>query len=155
LVWGASWFLGSIALLGAVLPVFGVSYPWPSILAISINIGVTGIIVGGVFSGVLRLFYRNKPLLGIDPKKAALHGAILAGVISPLLGTLIRLPTSVSMAISDFLAVGSFAATLGAIAAGGTIAVAQRSARELTSGAAAELEAEQADVEKILEGGSI
>ena len=90
LIWGGAWIVGSLMLL-AVFVLVGVVPSFPpfgEILRIAISFGLTGVVVGASFSGLLRLAYRDKRLLDISSIQFVIGGAVVAGLISPFVGGL-------------------------------------------------------------------
>ena len=118
LIWGLAWFVGS-SVLGVVALLLG-AFPSVGIITLSsflrgtVGFGITGFLVGGAFSGILRMAYRDQGLLKINAPLFGLGGAVVAGVLAPFLG-------------------GSavIGAALGAVTAFATIRIAQKSERRL------------------------
>jgi hypothetical protein len=151
LAWAISWFGASLALLSA-MKLVGALPAWELVLYVAANIGVTGLLTGGVFSAFLRAAYADRPLLSIRVGRLALAGAAIAATCTPLVGLVLRSLAGQAIVAADLLAGAPLAAVLGALTAGGTIHVAQREARRLASGATAELETEQRQAMALLDG---
>jgi hypothetical protein len=88
LIWGGAWFVGSMALLTlffllGLVPTFP---PLAGLLRIATRFGLTGVAAGAGFSGLLRYAYRGERLSGIRSAPFILGGALVAGVVSPLVG---------------------------------------------------------------------
>jgi hypothetical protein len=100
LIWGGAWVVGSLLLL-AVLVVIGIvpSFPpFEEIVRIGISFGLTGVVVGASFSGLLRLAYRDKRLLDISSIPFVIGGALVAAVLSPFVGGLPLIATPLGAA---------------------------------------------------------
>ena len=62
--------------------------PFEEIFQFATSLGLTGAVVGASFSGLLRLAYRGKRLLDINSILFVMGGAVVAGVLSPIVGGL-------------------------------------------------------------------
>ena len=115
LVWGGAWVVASLVLL-TILVIVGIVPSFPplgGLLQIVASFGLTGMVVGAFFSGLLRIAYRDRDLLSINSVLFILGGAAVAGVISPFVGGMhiIGIP-------------------LGAVTAGVTLAMAKSAERQ-------------------------
>ncbi len=148
-VWGTAWFAWTLALFTSEELFGGLAspFPWLFILKMAGIIGVTGFLTGGAFSAFLGFAYRDQPLLEIRVRRFALGGAIIAGLLSPVIAWVL---TGTGIALGNLIGVGYLAALLGGVTAGATIKLAQRAARKLAGAAIDELETEQDEVLALL-----
>ena len=151
-VWGTAWFAWTLALFTTEELIGGLAspFPWLFILKMAGIIGVTGFLTGGAFSAFLRFAYRDQPLLEIKVRRFALGGAIIAGLLSPVVAVIAWALTGTGIALGNLIGVGALAALLGGVTAGATIKLAQRAARKLSGAAVDELETEQDEVLALL-----
>ena len=146
LVWGATWFTsafvayGGLGLLGAFE---GLANPLGLVFGIALNVGVTGLLTGLAFSAFLRFGFLDRPLLGLRARWMALGGAGVAAVTSVLFGVALRASLGGPPMLGEMLAGLPMVALFGAVTAGATVRIAQRSQRRALESATAELEAEQ------------
>ena len=151
LVWGGTWFTtafvayGGLGLLGAFE---GIANPLWLVFGIASNVGVTGLLTGLAFSAYLRFGFLDRPLLGLRARWMALGGAGVAAATSLLLGVGTRAALGGFLTLGEMLAGLPVVALFGAVTAGATVRIAQRSQRGAIESATSELEAEQ---EKTLE----
>lgn len=157
LVWGASWFTAGLVLLVPIhlLDLLPVSNPWTVILSFSGNLGVVGFLVGGGFSAYLSLAYRNRLLLEIKAGRFALAGAVVAVLLSPIVGHVAVASSGLGASLGDLVAGGVFPAVMGGITAAATIKLAQNASRRLARPAAEQLEAEQQEALALLNGDAV
>ena len=114
------------------------------VLGIALNVGVTGLLTGLAFSAFLRLGFLDRPLLELRTRWMALGGAGVAAVTSVLLGLTVRASLGGPPLMFDQVLAGlPMVALFGAVTAGATIRIAQRSQRRALESATSELEAEQ------------
>lgn len=93
-IWGAAWALAG----GAIVAALSVLNPGPGVgslagrlgmaalagVAWGVRFGIAGVVIGTVFSSVIRLGYRGRRLADINPVRFALLGAVVGGVGVPL-----------------------------------------------------------------------
>jgi MFS family permease len=94
LIWGAAWAIaggGIVAILSVLNPAPGVAslagrVGMAALAGVSwgVRFGIAGVVIGTVFSTVIRLGYRGRRLRDIDPVRFALLGAVIGGVGVPL-----------------------------------------------------------------------
>lgn len=147
MVWGATWFTSAFVAYGGlgVLGAFeGLADPLGLVFGIALNVGVTGLLTGLAFSAFLRFGFLDRPLLGLRTRWMALGGAGVAAVTSVLFGVALRATLGgPPLMLGEMLAGLPMVALFGAVTAGATIRIAQRSQRRALESATAELEAEQ------------
>lgn len=127
LLWGAAWsalgFAAVSALTGSLL----------NGLVFAPRFGIIGVVTGAAFSSLVPLLYRGRRLSEISPVRFGMAGGLVAGVFMPLflqtMNVLSGGPIPWSLVLDD----APLAAVLGGIAAGGSLALAQR-ARTLAAG---------------------
>jgi hypothetical protein len=88
LIWGGAWAIGSVVLL-TVSVLMGLTPTLPplgGLLRIAARFGLTGIAAGASFSAFLRYVYGGERLKGIPSVPFVLGGALVAGVVAPLVG---------------------------------------------------------------------
>ena len=137
LTWGAAWAAAGGALATAV----GLFDPHPAIeslverlglalgsgIVYAVRFGVAGTVIGGVFSGVIRLGYRGRRLADINPVRFGMLGALVGGVGVPLYLQAMNVlsgdgPIPWGLVLDD----APWAAAFGAAAAAGSILLARR-----------------------------
>ena len=154
LTWGLSWLGASLVLNSVVHLVWGfpLPSPWQYILYSAVNSGITGFLTGGAFSAYLGLAYRNRTILDIRVGRFALGGAIVAGLLSPVINLSAGLWARASgLPLLAALGPGIIWASLfGGVTAGAMIKLAQGASRQIASGSVSALEAEQAEALSLL-----
>ena len=149
MVWGVTWFAsafvvyGGLGLLGAFE---GVANPLGLVFGIALNVGTTGLLTGLAFSAYLRVGFLDRPLLALRTRWIALGGAVVAAGTSAVLGLALRASLGGPIMLQEMLAGLPMVALFGAVTAGATIRIAQRSQRRAIESATLELEAEQEEV---------
>jgi hypothetical protein len=139
-VWGATWFGAGFTILSA-LTLTGLA-PGPAsfgvLLQLAMSIGITGFVAGAGFSLVLGTEYRRHRLEEMQVGGMAIKGAVISVLLAPWVSfAAIGLGGSgVSLGLLAANVIGS--ALLGGLTAGGTVILAQRSARRLEPGASPE-----------------
>jgi hypothetical protein len=136
LVWGASWSATALAVF-AVLKLGGVfpaSASWLGALVIAAKFGIIGGIAGGAFSGFVGLAYRGRRLSEISALRFGFRGGMVAAVFVPAFLQAMNLLSGdglvpMGLVLDD----GVWAALFGAVAAGGSLKLAQH-AEPLLSG---------------------
>ena len=137
--WAVAWFGGSFVAFGAlgllgVVPPIGLGV----LVRLALNVGVTGFLAGAGFSLFLGTTYRDRRLEDLKAGSIALRGAAVAGLVAPALST-VAVGLGASGIGIGFLAANAIgAAVFGGLTAGGTVVLAQRSARQLASGVSAD-----------------
>jgi hypothetical protein len=135
-VWGAGWTVLALAVF-AVLKVSGFLSPeviWIDGLGIAARLGVMGGIVGGAFSLAIGTLYRGRRLAEMSALRFGVGGGVMAGLFVPLfLQTMSVLSGGGLMAPGLLLDDAALAALFGAVAAGGSLRLAQRAEHALPS----------------------
>jgi len=132
MVWGVTWATtafvayGGLGLLGAFE---GVANPLGLVLGIALNVGVAGLLTGLAFSAYLRFGFLDRPLLELRARWMALGGAAVAAVTSLLFGVALRASLGGPIMLEEMLGGLPMVALFGAVTAGATIRIAQRSQR--------------------------
>ena len=129
-VWGAGW-AAVPATVFTVLRLTGVvpnSVSWHDGLGLAARFGVVGFVAGAAFSTVVGFAYRGRRLAEINWVKFGLAGGAITAVFVPLFLQTMNLLTSGHtvpwhLVLDDSLWTG----VLGAVAAGGSLKLAQRS----------------------------
>src|SRR5262249_10146387 len=127
LVWGAGFSALGFGTF-SVLRIAGVlSGSWVYGLGLAARMGIIGFVAGGAFSSVIRLVYRGRRLRDINWVRFGIAGGIVTGVFVPLFLQTMNLVTGGGLvAWSLVLDDGIWGAVFGAIAAGGSLKLAQR-----------------------------
>lgn len=129
-IWGAGWALGTIPVAG-LLWAMGYGYlVIPMAPRIAATLFSIGFVAGGTFSTYLSLAYHNKDLADLRPGRFAMVGAVFAGLLIPVFGTVPGLVPGLGLMLgaSFYQAVGAsvgFAALLGGGTAYSTVKIAQ------------------------------
>jgi hypothetical protein len=136
-VWGAAWAACSAAVF-AGLKVAGL-LPAPAIwldaILVAARFGLMGGIVGGAFSLVIGLLYGGRRLSDLSAVRFGIRGGIMAGLFVPAFMTVARLLSGDAfLPLADLLTNGLMAAAFGAVAAGGSLTLAQRAQTLLSGG---------------------
>lgn len=129
-IWGAAWAAVPAALF-TTLRLIGVvpdSVSWHDGLGLAARFGIVGFVAGAVFSTVVGVAYRGRRLAEINWVKFGLAGGALTAVVVPLFLQTMNLLTDGHLipwhlVLDDSLWTG----VLGAMAAGGSLKIAQRS----------------------------
>jgi len=128
-VWGAGWTALALAVFG-VLKVAGFLSPemiWLDGLGIAARLGVMGGIVGGAFSLAIGTLYRGRRLAEMSAVRFGVGGGVMAGLFVPLfLQTMSVLSGGGLIPPGLILGDAVLAALFGAVAAGGSLKLAQR-----------------------------
>lgn len=146
LVWGVTWAAsafvayGGLGLLGAFE---GVANPLGLVLGIALNVGVTGLLTGLAFSAYLRIGFLDRPLLALRARWMVLGGAAIAAGTSVLFGVALRALLGGPVIFGEMFAGLPMVALFGAVTAGATVRIAQRSPLRAIESATSALEAEQ------------
>lgn len=151
LTWGVAWFTGALAISGALLlsGVFAPAAGWWVAFLIAKNMGITGFVTGGAFSLYLGFAHRKHQLHDLSAARLAAVGGVLAA------GTALA---SLALAGGMFLPMGALildgaiGAVFGAVTAGGTILLSQRSSRHLAGPSLRALEEEQRGLDSLIQG---
>ena len=137
LTWAVAWFggtfmaLGGLALAGVVPPIgLGI------LLRLSLNVGVTGFLAGTAFLLFLGTRYGRHRLGDLRAGRIALWGSAVSGLVAPALSVLVMGFGASGVGLGFLTASFIGAATFGGLTAGGTVMLAQRSARRLEADAA-------------------
>lgn len=136
-LWGAGWATLGFAAFAA-LKVTGnlpASAIWLDSLLVAARFGFIGGIVGGAFSACVGLLYRGRRLSEIRAVRFGIGGGIMAGLFVPaFLQTMNLLSGDGMVPMGLVLDDGAFAALFGAVAAGGSLLLAQRAQTALPGG---------------------
>jgi hypothetical protein len=128
-VWGAGWSACALAVFAAmkVAGLLPASVIWLDAIAVAGRFGVMGGIVGGAFSLVIGLLYRGRRLSQISWVRFGTGGGVVAGLFVPAFMTVARLLSGDAfLPLEELLTSGLMAAAFGAVAAGGSLRLAQR-----------------------------
>ena len=128
LVWGAGFAVLGFGLF-SVLRLTGVLTrgDWVDGLGLAARMGIVGFIAGGAFSSVIRLVYHGRRLRDINWIRFGIAGGVVTGVFVPLFLQAMNVLTGGHLVpwrlvLDD----GVWATVFGAIAAGGSLKLAQR-----------------------------
>jgi hypothetical protein len=136
-VWGAAW-AACAAVVFAALKVAGVLSPsviWLDAIMVAGRFGFMGGIVGGAFSLLIGLLYRGRRLSDLSAVHFGIRGGIMAGLFVPAFLTVARLSSGDTfLPLENLLTNGLMAAAFGAVAAGGSLRLAQRAQILLSGG---------------------
>ena len=128
-VWGAGWSVLAIAAF-AVLKVGGFlseGVIWLDALGIAARLGIAGGVAGGAFSLAIGTLYRGRRLSEMSAVRFGIGGGLMAGLGVPLfLETMSLLSGGGLIPLEYVLGDGVLAGLFGAIAAGGSLKLAQR-----------------------------
>jgi hypothetical protein len=128
-VWGAGWSALSVAVF-AVLKAAGFlpdSVIWLDAIMLAAKLGFLGGIAGGAFSLAIGVLYRGRHLSEISAVRFGAMGGIMAGVFVPLFLQAMNLLSGDGMvAMALVMDDALLAALFGAVAAGGSLKLAQR-----------------------------
>jgi hypothetical protein len=131
-VWGLGWTtLGLVvAAAGKVAGVFPLS--WLDTIGVAVRFGIVGGIAGGAFSLAIGLLYRGRRVSELSPVRFGIGGGIVAGVFVPAFLQAMNLLSGGGMiAMKYVLDDGLWSALFGAVAAGGSVLLAQRARTRL------------------------
>ncbi|HEX8451284.1 MAG TPA: hypothetical protein VF647_04250 [Longimicrobium sp.] len=142
LVWGAGWTALALAVF-AVLKSVGflpAEVIWLDGLGIAARLGVMGGIVGGAFSLAVGTLYRGRRLAEMSVVRFGVGGGVMAGLFVPLfLETMSVLSGGGLIPPGLILDDAALAALFGAVAAGGSLKLAQRAEHALPEAVEPEL----------------
>ena len=150
--WAVSWVTGGTAVLGLLhlTGLFQLADP-SEILSFFVPVlGMTGFLTGIAFSAYLPFAYRDQSVLEIRMGRFVLGGAVIAGLICPLVILLSPLAPEFGASTRILLASELWTVVLGSVTAGATLKLAQGASRSLGGTAAEELAREQEQVMKLL-----
>lgn len=136
-VWGAAWSACALAVFAAlkVAGTLPASVIWLDSLLVAARFGLIGAIAGGAFSLVIGLLYRGRRLSAISWVRFGIGGGIMAGLFVPGFMTVARLLSGdAPLPLGDMLSDALMAAAFGAVAAGGSLKLAQRAQTLLSGG---------------------
>ena len=132
-IWGIACSVLGFA-LGAIGSMIG-GISMLSVVSLSLQHGVLGFVLGSGFAGVLTIFDGRKTFEELTPGRAALWGALIGGVASPIVGGLITSGLGIAYISLDLIV--AVACTYGVATAGlaaGTVSLARRAPAELGGG---------------------
>ena len=152
LVWAVSWVAGGTAVLGLLhlTGVFQLADPSEIFSFFVPVLGMTGFLTGLAFSAYLPLAYRDHTVLEIRTGRFVLGGAVIAGLICPLIVFLSPLAPELIASTRILIVSELWTVVSGSVTAGATLKLAQRASRSLAGSAADELAREQEDVMNLL-----
>jgi hypothetical protein len=136
-VWGAAWAACAAVVFAAlkVAGVLGASVIWLDAIMVAGRFGFMGGIVGGAFSLVIGLLYRGRRLSDLSAVRFGIRGGIMAGLFVPTFLTAARLLSGDTfLPLENLLTNGLLSAAFGAVAAGGSLMLAQRAQTLLSGG---------------------
>ncbi len=136
-VWGAGWAALGFAAFAALKVTGNLSDSalWIDSILVAARFGFMGGIVGGAFSAFIGLLYRGRRLSQIRPARFGIGGGIMAGLFVPVfLQTMNLLSGGGLVPMQYVLDDGLMAAVFGAVAAGGSLMLAQRAQGMLPGG---------------------
>lgn len=150
--WGLSWIAGGTSVLGLLhlTGLFRLADPSEIFTFLVPVLGVTGFLTGIAFSTFLTLAFRDQHVLEIRTGRFALGGAVIAGLICPLIVFASPLAPALGASTTILLATELWTVALGSLTAGTSLKLAQRSSRNLSDAASAELAREQDQVMSLL-----
>lgn len=128
-VWGAGWAALGLAAFAALKVTGNLpdSARWIDSLLIAARFGFIGGIVGGAFSAFVGILHRGRRLSDLRAVRFGLGGGIMAGLFVPVfLQTMNLLSGDGLVPMELVLDDGMWAALFGAVAAGGSLMLAQR-----------------------------
>jgi hypothetical protein len=149
MVWGAAWAVAGGAITGAL----SLLNPGPGVGSLAgrvgmavvasiswgVRFGIAGVVIGALFSSIIRLSYQGRRLADINPVRFALLGAVVGGVGVPLFLQTMNVVTGGSPIAWGLVTDDAVWATVfGAAVAAGSILLARR-ADALSAGAHREL----------------
>ena len=151
-VWAVSWVTGGTAVLGLLhlTGLFQLADPSEIFSFFVPVLGMTGLLTGLAFSGYLPLAYRDHTVLEIRLGRFVLGGAVIAGLICPLIVFLSPLSPELGASMRILIASELWTVVFGGVTAGATLRLAQRASRSLADAAADELAREQDQVMNLL-----
>ncbi|HYR12250.1 MAG TPA: hypothetical protein VEQ60_30970 [Longimicrobium sp.] len=118
-----------------VAGVLGPSVIWLDAIMVAARFGFMGGIAGGAFSLVIGLLYRGRRLSDLSAVRFGIRGGIMAGLFVPAFMTVARLLSGDTfLPLENLLTNGLMAAAFGAVAAGGSLMLAQRAQTLLSAG---------------------
>ncbi len=138
LVWGAGWAALSFVVFNALLAAGLLSGTmwWADGLLVAVRFGMVGVLAGGAFSAAVRLLYQGRRLSHLSPVRFGIAGGVVAGVFVPaFLQAMNVLSGGEMVPMALVLDDAALSALFGAVAAGGTLKLAQHAAPALPSGA--------------------
>lgn len=139
--WAVSWVIGGTAVLGLLhlTGLYQLADPSEIFSFFVPVLGATGFLTGMAFSTYLSLAYRGQTVLGIRMGRFVLGGAVIAGVICPLVVFLSPLSSELGASARILLASELWTVVLGGVTAGATLKLAQGASKSLAGAAADEL----------------
>lgn len=152
--WAVSWVAGGTAVLGLLhlTGLFQLADPSEIFTFFVPVLGMTGFLTGVAFSAYLPLVYRDQSVLGIRTGRFVLGGAVVAGLICPLVVLLSPLAPELGASARILLASELWTVVFGGVTAGATLKLAQRASSSLVDASADELAREQDEVVHLLGG---
>lgn len=150
--WAVSWVIGGTAVLGLLhlTGLFQLADPSEIFSFFVPVLGMTGFLTGIAFSTYLSFAYRDQSVLEIRTGRFVLAGAVIAGLICPLVILLSPLAPELEASTRILLASELWTVVFGSVTAGATLKLAQRASRSLADAAADELAREQDQVMHLL-----
>ena len=152
LVWGVGWFTAALVLF-ATLRIAGIfTVSWTDILVTAGRAGIVGGVAGGAFSIAIRLLYHGRRLSEISWVRFGIGGGVVTGLFVPVFLQIMNLLSGDglvpwALVLDDI----PLTAVFGAVAAGGSLRLAQYAEAAL-SGRAQNRVAESDSVDRLASG---
>jgi hypothetical protein len=143
--WGAASGAGAAACHG-LFQVLGRELSLGLILQSGLEYGVAGWLVGTAFAGTLIHFENRGILVGMRPWRIAVWGALMGGVLAPLVLTMLGGPSLLGLPLVGLAGLG---AGVGSLLSTATLKVAEGVSRELDAAGTAELLREGGDADLV------
>jgi len=129
--WAVGWAVAGFGFIGLPLVIAGRGVPfWSVALPFTAVVGVSGAVVGTLFSIVLGSVHGRRRLEELKPVRMALWGG-LAGLVTAGFAFAAMAATGVTRPLTGVVGVTAMIAAFGAITGGGTIKIAQMSGPKL------------------------
>lgn len=151
-VWAVSWVTSGTVVLGLLhlTGLFQLADPSEIFSFFVPVLGLTGLLTGLAFSAYLPLAYRDHTVLEVRLGRFVLGGAVIAGLMFPLIVFLSPLAPELEASTRILIASELWTVISGSLTAGATLKLAQRASRSLSEAAAGKLAAEQGQVLNLL-----
>jgi hypothetical protein len=135
-VWGAGWAASAMVVFLGLKATGVVQSPsWLDGLMVAARFGFVGALAGTAFSAVIGLLYRGRRLAEISVVRFGMGGAVLGGVFVPAFLSIARLLSGDGpLPLENLLTNGLLSAAFGAVAAAGSLKLAQHARTMLPGG---------------------
>lgn len=146
--WAVSWVAGGTAVLGLLhlTGLFQLADPSEIFSFFVPVLAATGFLTGMGFSTYLSFAYRGQTVLGIRMGRFVLGGAVIAGLICPLVLFVSPLAPELGASTRILLAAEVWSIVSGSITAGATLKLAQGASKSLAGAVADKLRMEHDEV---------